>query len=163
MEKMVWRGSAVSQKVVQLGKMVWRGSAVSQHVMQLEKMVQRVAAVSQKVWQSGRVIRRGSAVGVGVSHAVSNSTVRAYAHCHPTFPADMTVLLLNLEPDDGTVAPRDVTIDTESGTAAAATEEYHLPAGPASATVALNGKLLQATALGELPAMEGRQGVAKSV
>jgi len=38
-------------------------------------------------------------MGSGVARAASNSTsssLRAYAHCHPTSKADLTVLLLNL-------------------------------------------------------------------
>ena len=99
-------------------------------------------------------------MGTGVVRA-SSTAVRAYAHCHPTSQADLTVLLLNLEPDDGAAKPRKVVV----GDAAAATEEYHLtgPSGTGAQSVALNGVLLKASPDGVLPAMVGKAGDAKSV
>ena len=100
-------------------------------------------------------------MGTGVVRAASSTAVRAYAHCHPTSQADLTVLLLNLEPDDGAAKPRKVVV----GDAAAATEEYHLtgPSGTGAQSVALNGVLLKASPDGVLPAMVGKAGDAKSV
>ena len=100
-------------------------------------------------------------MGTGVVRVASSSSVRAYAHCHATNPADLTVLLINLEPDNRVSKPQTVVI----GDGTAATEEYHLtgPNGTAAQTVALNGAVLQATAEGVLPAMVGRVGVGKAV
>ena len=78
----------------------------------------------------------------------------------------MTLLLLNLEPDDGTSRLHLVKVDTstaEVDAASVATEEYHLTAGSSPAQVHLNGQLLQATETGELPAMVGVPGSTNAI
>ena len=80
----------------------------------------------------------------------------------------MTLLLLNLEPDDGTSSARQVKIKTgrttaQDNTAGVTTEEYHLTAGASPAQVQLNGRLLQASATGALPTMVGVPGSSEAI
>ena len=103
----------------------------------------------------------GRLMGSGVAHALSNTTVRAYAHCHATNSLDLTVLLLNLD----TTEPSSVTIDigTAATTGGSPTLEYHLTGKPHQRVVKLNGKTLAATAEGVLPPMLGQAGTSTAV
>lgn len=102
-------------------------------------------------------------MGPGVAHALSNTSVRAYAHCHATNSSDLTVLLLNLD----TTEPSFVTIDMATTAVEQAgsspTFEYHLTGKPHQQTVKLNGKTLAATVEGVLPPMFGQAGVSTAV
>ena len=105
-------------------------------------------------------------MGTAVARAVSNTTIRAYAHCHPSLTAHVTVLLINVEPDGPGAQPSSVTIAFDGLAAGAPTTEYHLTGTPqdASTTVMkLNGVALQVEPPDWVPAMVGRPGKAPVV
>jgi hypothetical protein len=104
-------------------------------------------------------------MGEGVVKAISNSSIRAYAHCSFNDSGhrqsrDLTIMLMNLQPrSDPGAKPRHVILSTS--VTAIATTEYHLTSGGADTTstsVKLNGVTLSATADGMVPDMTGRAG-----
>ena len=102
-------------------------------------------------------------MGTGVARALSNTTVRAYAHCHATNASDLTVLLLNLDMTEPSFVMIDMGIAAVEQAGGSPTVEYHLTGKPHQQTVKLNGKALAATAEGVLPPMLGQAGVSTAV